>query len=141
MSPHDVRMRFLQPLKRLPEALAHRLSHLDSAREEALLAFDPAGEEILGVVRLAAEPGSVRAEFALAVRSDSQGLGLGRLLMSRVLEDAWARGLAEVYGDLLAENHRMLRLGRSLGAEVRQHREDPTLLRVVFQAPAHRSGA
>jgi acetyltransferase len=140
LSPEDVRMRFLQPLKRLPAALAHRLSHLDSAREEALLAVDEPGNEILGVVRLAARPGE-GAEFALTVRSDRQGLGLGHLLMSRMLEDAWGRGLAQVHGDVLGENHRMLELCRTLGAEVRQHPEDPTLLRVVFLAPARRSGA
>ena len=121
MSTQDVRMRFLQPLKRLPEALAHRLSHLDGAGEEALLAFDASGEELLGIVRLAAEPGSTRTEFALAVRSDRQGLGLGRLLMTRMLEDAWTRRLAEAFGDVLAENHRMPVLCRSLGAEIRPH--------------------
>jgi acetyltransferase len=141
LSPEDVRMRFLQPLKRLPQELAHRLSHLDSTREEALLAFDASGEELLGVVRLAAEPGSAGAEFALTIRSDRQGLGLGHLLMTRMLGDAWQRGLGQVFGDVLAENHRMLDLCRSLGAAITQHREDPTLLRVTFRPPAPRSGA
>ena len=141
LSPEDVRMRFLQPLKRLPEPLAQRLSHLDPDREMALVAFDAVGEEIVGVGRLAANADNAEAEFALTVRTDRQGLGLGHLLMTRILGHAWDHGIGEVFGDVLAENARMLELCRSLGAEIRSHPEDSTLLRVVFRRPAHRSGA
>ena len=135
LSPEDVRMRFLQPLKRLPGPLAQRLSHIDPEREVALVAFDEPGEEMLGVGRLFAQSEGGRAEFALIVRTDSQGLGLGSLLMTRILDERWKRGLPEILGDVLAENTRMLDLCRSLGAEVRQHPDDSTLLRVIFRRP------
>jgi len=139
LTPEDVRMRFLQPLKRLPQPLAQRLSRIDYQREMALIACE--GEEILGVVRLSAEAAASAAEFALIVRSDRQRLGLGRMLMTRLLAYAWSRGLDEVYGDVLVENTRMLDLCRSLGCEIRQHPEDSMLLRAVFRRPVHRSGA
>jgi acetyltransferase len=138
LSPEDVRMRFLQPLKRLPEPLAQRLSHLDPAREMALVA-DDATDEILGVGRMSTDSSGTRAEFALTVRTDTQGLGLGHILMERLLDHAWERGIGEVFGDVLAENAKMLDLCRSLGCEVRQHPEDSTLLRVVFLRPGHRT--
>lgn len=141
LSPEDVRMRFLQPLKRLPEPLAQRLSHLDPEHEMALVAFDTPGTEILGVGRLSDDPAKGGAEFALTVRSDRQGLGLGHILMARILDHAWERGIGEVFGDVLAENAKMLDLCRSLGCEVRQHPEDSTLLRVVFRRPGRRTSA
>lgn len=140
LSSEDVRMRFLQPLKRLPEPLGHKLSHLDPKREMALIAYD-ALDEIIGVGRLSADASGEAAEFALTVRSDRQRRGLGRHLMTRILDLAWDRGVAEVLGDVLAENTRMLDLCRSLGGEVRRHPADSTLLRIVFRRPAHRTGA
>jgi acetyltransferase len=134
-------MRFLQPLKRLPQPLAQRLSHIDYEREMALVAVEGESEEILGVVRLSAPAGTSAAEFALIVRSDRQRLGLGRVLMRRLLDYARSHALDEIFGDVLAENARMLDLCRSLGAEIRRHPEDSTLLRAVFRRPAHRSGA
>lgn len=141
LSPDDVRMRFLQPLKQLPQTLAERLSRIDHGREMALLAVDAESKEMLGVGRLSSVSGKEGAEFAIIVRTDRQGIGLGHLLMTRVLAQAWARGFDEVFGDILAENTRMLDLCRSLGAEIRQHPADSTLLRAVFRRPANRSGA
>lgn len=140
LSPEDVRMRFLQPLKRLPDPLAQRLTHLDPERAMALVAYDPP-DEILGVGRISADPENGTAEFALTVRTDHQGMGLGHLLMTRILDHAWTRGIGEVFGDVLAENRKMLDLCRSLGAEIRPHPEDSTLLRAVFRRPGRRSEA
>lgn len=38
-------------------------------------------EEILGVTRAISDPDNIDAEFAVLVRSDLKGLGLGRRLM------------------------------------------------------------
>ncbi len=138
LSPEEVRMRFQQPLKRLPGPLAQRLSHLDPVREMALVACD-AADEILGVGRMSADSSLTRAEFALTVRTDRQGLGLGHILMTRILGHAWERGIGEVFGDVLAENAKMLDLCRSLGCEVRQHPEDSMLLQVAFRLPGRRT--
>lgn len=101
----------------------------------ALVAFDAGGSEILGVARLSADPDNARAEFAIIVRTDRQGLGLGSLLMTRILGYGWDRGIGRIIGDVLGENERMLDLCRSLGAEVRQHPDRSTLLRVIFRRP------
>jgi GNAT superfamily N-acetyltransferase len=83
-----------------------------------ILATRQAGEdssEVLGELRLRVDPARLVAEFALAVRSDLQGLGLGRLLMGRLLDECRARGVALVRGAALARNVRMHRLARAHG--------------------------
>lgn len=55
------------------------------------------------------------AEIALVVRDDAQGQGIGGLLLRRLVQIAQAIGVTRLRGDLLAENHTMVRLLRSLG--------------------------
>ena len=73
------------------------------------------GGEIYGVIRLMADPDNRRAEFAVVVRDDVAGQGLGTLLMQKIIAYAKARGLGEIFGDVLAENDTMLDLCRRLG--------------------------
>jgi acetyltransferase len=119
MSEEDRRLRFFAPLSRLSEGLTRRLTQIDYERRIALLAFDADSGAILGVVRLAAEPDGSRAEFAVAVRSDWQGRGLGSLLMRRMLALAARLGVAEVFGYVLRDNEHMLRMCRRLGFTAR----------------------
>jgi acetyltransferase len=97
----------------------------------ALIALDEERREALGVARYAADPDNARAEYAIGVRSDRQGRGLGWMLMERIIEVARSRGIGEMVGDVLNENHRMLQLCRELGFAVHQHPDDPSLARVV----------
>ena len=73
------------------------------------------GQELLGVGRLAADPGFEQAEFALVVASDRQRRGYGELLLRHVLDYAKARGAKRVIGHILRENHRMIDLSKRLG--------------------------
>jgi acetyltransferase len=118
-SPHDVRLRFLGALREFPHLLAARLSQIDYDREMALIAVDRqagAGQaEILGVSRIVANPENDRAEFAVMVRSDMKGRGLGFQLMKDILATARKRGIKTVYGDVLAENTTMLSMAGELG--------------------------
>ena len=71
--------------------------------------------EVFAVVRLVADPDGARAEFSIVVRDDLAGKGLGRLLMRRIIEYATARGIRELFGDVLQANSRMIGLARHLG--------------------------
>ena len=125
----DVRLRFGAGLHRLPDLWAARLSQIDYDREMALVAERPDGA-LLGVARLAGDPEGATAEFALMVRSDMQGRGLGRLLLGALLDHAQARGLREVWGDVAAINDSMLDMARVFGFE-RQVGEDVARVRVT----------
>jgi len=123
----DVRLRFLGPLKEFPHLLAARLSQIDYDREMALIAIDeregPSRGEILGVSRFIADPDNETAEFAVMVRSDLKGRGLGFQLMRDILACAGRRRIKKVYGDVLAENMTMLQMADELGF-VREGTED-----------------
>jgi acetyltransferase len=91
------------------------------------------GKELLGVGRLAAEPGFEQAEFALVVASDRQGQGYGSLLLNHVLHHAKARGIQRVFGLVLRENHRMLELTKRMGFTRESGRIGEPDIRVVKQ--------
>jgi acetyltransferase len=128
MSGEDLRARFLSPIRTLPHALAERLVHLDYSREMALAALHDG--TVLGIVRYSAAPGSRVAEYAVAVRSDWTGHGIGYLLVTRLIEVAREAGIEELVGEVLAENHRMVEMCRELGFTVRRDPLDATLVEV-----------
>jgi acetyltransferase len=128
MSREDLRARFLSPIYTLPLAMAERLVHLDYTREMALAALHDG--TVLGIARYSAEPGSPVAEYAIAVRSDWTGHGVGYLLLTRLIEIAREAGIEELFGEVLAENHRMVEMCRELGFTVRRDPHDATLVEV-----------
>jgi acetyltransferase len=113
LTAEDIRLRFFGPLRELTHEMAARLTQIDYDREMAFLLID--GEELLGVGRLAADPGFEQAEFALIVASDRQRKGYGELLLRHVLAYARARGVKRVLGHVLRENRRMIELSKRLG--------------------------
>jgi acetyltransferase len=115
ITPEDLRMRFFTAAPERTMRFFARMTQIDYAREMAFIAVG--GAEILGVARLIADPDYRRAEFAVIVRSDLKGKGLGYTLMQHLVSYARAEGLAELYGDVLAANTTMLKLCRELGFE------------------------
>ncbi|MCX7366129.1 MAG: bifunctional acetate--CoA ligase family protein/GNAT family N-acetyltransferase [Alphaproteobacteria bacterium] len=113
LSPEDIRLRFFGPLREMSHELAARLTQIDYDREMAFLLLD--GDVLLGVGRLAADPGFEQAEFALIVSSDRQRRGYGALLLGHVLDYAKSRGVKRVVGNILRENRRMIDLAERLG--------------------------
>lgn len=111
----DLRLRFFQPMRRLPEQLAARLTQIDYDREMAFISLDPADGTITGVGRLMADPDLSEAEYAIIVRTDWKGRGLGYALMNRIIAFAEERGIGTVHGEVLRENEPMLRMAKDLG--------------------------
>lgn len=130
LSPDDVRMRFFAPLKSLSHEMAARLTQIDYDREMALVLAEEPGE-FAGIVRIAADPDFEKAEFAIIVLSHVQGRGIGRLLMDEIIAYAKTRGIKQVFGDVLAENQRMLNLARDLGFALKTVAEGPSVIRVT----------
>lgn len=123
ISPHDLYTRFFSGVRELPESDLAHLTHIDYDREMAFIAVTAVGAEageILGVARACADPDNGSAEFAVLVRSDLKGQGLGTLLMRKLIRYCQRRGTRELRGIVLAENAAMLRLARSLGFHTRK---------------------
>jgi len=73
-----------------------------------------------------------RAEFALAVADDWQGRGLGRRLIAHLAAHARRHGVLQLYGDILADNRRMLGLMRDQGARMTPHPDGAQPVRAVL---------
>jgi len=141
--PGDIRMRFLHAMKQLPDKLAARLSQIDYAREMAFLAVDETDETVLGVSRLVADANNERAEYAVIVRTDWKGRGLGYGLMNRLIDHARSRGLTELFGEVLTENRAMLNMCRELGFSVKASKDDRNIcdVRLALDGKAPASDA
>jgi acetyltransferase len=88
------------------------------------------------VTRLNADPDRQRAEFAIIVGHWMTGMGLGMLLMKRLIDYARGQGIGEIFGSVLKENANMLDLCRRLGFRLESDRDDPgtIIVRLDLQA-------
>ncbi|MCA8933649.1 MAG: bifunctional acetate--CoA ligase family protein/GNAT family N-acetyltransferase, partial [Rhodospirillaceae bacterium] len=136
---NDIRLRFFTPLKQLTHEVAARMSQIDYNREMALVAEGPTpadesspggAKALFGVVRISADPDNDKAEYAVMVRSDLKGMGLGYLLMGEIIEYAKERGLQEIFGEVLRENTTMLKMCEELGFKRTNDPDDPGIVHV-----------
>jgi acetyltransferase len=127
LDPEDIRLRIFHTQRELSHDQLARLTQIDYEREMAFVAVgtDAQGEpETLGAARTVRDPDNTEAEFAVIVRSDLKGSGLGRLLMQRLIDHARARGTGRLVGLVLRENTGMLALARSMGFQVQPEAPD-----------------
>jgi acetyltransferase len=122
----DLRLRFFGPMKVFTHAFIARLTQLDYARAMAFLAFDDKGD-LVGVVRIHSDSIYESGEYAILLRSDRKGQGLGWALMELLIDYARAEGLQRISGQVLRENTTMLQMCRELGFEMRTDPTDPGL--------------
>jgi acetyltransferase len=127
----DLRLRFHGAMRALDPHTAARLSQIDYDREMALVAVATNGA-FAGVVRLVFDPNFEAGEFAIIVRSDLQGQGLGGAMLHAVFDYARTRGAKRVWGDVLRENEEMLMLAGELGARFSTPEGAPELVRAAF---------
>jgi acetyltransferase len=138
VAPHDLRLRFFSVRRELPPSELARLTQIDYAREMAFIATRrlPDGTaQTLGVMRAVTDPDNVEAEFAILVRSDLKGHGLGGLLMRKMVDYLALRGTRRMVGLVLRENHAMRALAASVGLEVDTAGSDVDALRYVLELP------
>lgn len=136
LTPEQIRLRFLAPLKILSHMAAARFTQIDYDREMALILTGRgmAGQaEIYGVVQALTDPDNEKAEYAIVVRHDMTGRGIGLLLMRRIIEYCRRRGTQLIYGEVLRQNTIMLHLCETLGFQQRPTPEDPSIVRVELK--------
>jgi GNAT superfamily N-acetyltransferase len=122
LDPDDVRLRFFSAMRELQPSQLARLTQIDYDRAMAFIATrrDSDGKpETLGVVRAIADPDNQQAEFAILVRSDLKGRGLGAILFQKLIDYFRSRGTVEIVGEALSENSGVQQLVRRFGGVAR----------------------
>ncbi len=118
LTPEDIRFRFFGLVHELPHSEMARLTQIDYDREMAFIGeIEKAegGKETLGVVRTVTDPDNEAAEFAIVVRSDLKGSGLGKRLLVKMIDYCRSRGTRTIVGQVLKDNQRMLAFVQHLG--------------------------
>jgi acetyltransferase len=133
VTTEDLRLRFFALVREFSHAFIARLTQLDYARAIALVAISELNGEMLGVVWLHADPNYEKGEYAILVRSDIKGRGLGWQLMQTMIQYARWLGLQEIEGQVLHENSTMLAMCRELGFAVNSAPDDPGMCVVTLR--------
>lgn len=135
LSPEDIRRRFLHAMSELPAPMAQRMCRIDPAIETAHVLMDDTVQpaEMRGVGRIYVDEASDSAEFSVLVEHDWSRLGLGALLMQRLVDDCRQRGIAEIWGYVLQENRPMLKLCQELGFTQRMIPDEPGTAKITLK--------
>ncbi len=139
LSPQSRYLRFFTDKERLTDGELRYLTEVDGERHFAIgairLGDDGEEHEGLGIGRFVKLPDEPHvAEPALAVVDDAQGLGLGRLLLLRLIAAAEEREVRSFRCDFLAINRGMQELLRDVSQEVRFSSDGP-LVTAEFRLP------
>lgn len=139
ISQDDLRLRFFAPVKEFDHTFIARFTQIDYARAMAFVAIDPRSNDMLAVARMHHSSESDTAEYAILVRSDLKGRGLGWMLMNTLIAYARSEGVVRLEGQVMASNSVMLRMCAELGFAITADPDDPNIRSVqlpIAQAPA-----
>jgi acetyltransferase len=135
LSPEARYFRFMDTIRELTPQMLVRFTQIDYDREMAFVAMvagERDGEKEVAVARYVTNPDGTTCEFAIVIADDWQRVGLGRYLMTQLIEVARARGLATMSGEILASNRGMLKLAEEMGFEIGVSPADPALRRATL---------
>jgi len=120
MSPRSIYLRFLRRLDTLPEDLIRRFTQVDYHGEFALVAMvQKEGEEIIvAVARYGQNPHEDATDLAVAVCDGWQHLGLGRVLLVKIIEIAGENGISRFTGMMDPQNRVIRRMLSDLGYDM-----------------------
>jgi acetyltransferase len=143
LSPDNLYLRYFHAVS-VSSLISHeqlaRMSFVDYNREMSLVAVhtDPKThrESIIAHGQLTKLHGSNDAEFAIQVRDQYQGTGLGTELLSRLLGVARDEGLERVVAEIMPENTGMRRIATKLGFSFERVPESQNVFASIELEPA-----
>lgn len=128
LSQEDLRLRFCGEATPLSRTMLAEVLHIDYAREMTFIALCNNGVdqwESLGIVHALTTTAEKRdAEYAISVRSDLKGQGLGKMLMNKIIDYCRDLNVNSIYGLVLKNNTSMLGLCSHLGFHTTPLSED-----------------
>ena len=126
VTKEDLYYRYFSEINEFTHDDLANMTQIDYDREMAFVAVrrEDGDDEIIGVTRAISDPDNVDAEFAVLVRSDLKGLGLGSKLMEKLITYTRQHGLQRLNGITMPHNQGMIALARKLGFNVDIELED-----------------
>lgn len=126
VTKEDLYYRYFSEINEFTHDDLANMTQIDYDREMAFVAVRNQNNEaeILGVTRAISDPDNIDAEFAVLVRSDLKGLGLGRRLLEKLIVYTREHGLQRLNGITMPHNRGMVALARKLGFKVDVQLED-----------------
>lgn len=118
-APRDIYFRFMRAVSYFPHMQLARFTQIDYDREMAFIATmtRDGRPETLAVIRAVTDANNEEAEFAIIVRTDMQGHGIGSRLMDKTIRYCRDRGTTRLVGQTLPENQEMIRLSKKFNFE------------------------
>lgn len=128
VSKEDLYKRFFTEVGEFNHEALANLTQIDFDREMAFVAVVKQGNgiEIIGVSRALIAPDNDDAEFAILIRSDLKGNGLGFHLMEKIIDYCRSKQTRQISGMTMPTNRGMLHLAKRLGFDIDVHFEDGT---------------
>ncbi len=132
LSEESKYFRFMSSMHELTETMLVRFTQIDYSREMALIAVTVEQEQEIeqGVARFAINPDGESCEFALVIADNMHGKGLAQKLMVSLMEAARDQGLSTIEGEVLSNNHNMIKLMTRLGFATKTSKEDQSIMKV-----------
>lgn len=123
VTSEDLYARFFSNIGNVNHETLAKLTQIDYDREMAFIAIEKNKNteeynSILGVVRVLTEPQHLTAEFAILVRSDLKGLGLGRVLMEKIITYSKQCKIQTISGITMPSNISMISLATKIGFHI-----------------------
>lgn len=108
-------------IKEVTPKMLSQFCDIDYEHVIAIMAeYDFGGEKRnVGIGRLIIDPDMQNGEFAIVVADDFQNNGLGRKLLSTLIDIGREKKLKSIYGIVLRENYKMLSLAKKLGFSIK----------------------
>jgi GNAT superfamily N-acetyltransferase len=136
LSPESRYRRFFAPLQRLSARDLEYLTEVDHHDHEAVIGFDAATGDPVGVARYIRSDDPSEAEVAVTVIDDWQGRGAATALLDRLVVRARDEGIRHFLALVLTENKDAIELFERLAPSGSEHRRSASgHLELVIDLP------
>ncbi|MEM2110832.1 MAG: bifunctional acetate--CoA ligase family protein/GNAT family N-acetyltransferase [Candidatus Bathyarchaeia archaeon] len=128
-SEETMRFRFFQVIKEISHQTLAKYCNIDYDREMVIVAelSDNGKRCLVGMVRLVVEPDGESGEVAVVVGDPWQNRGIGTKMFDYIIEISKDMGLKRIFGEILAENTKIMHICCSRGFEIKSIDEETYL--------------